>query len=202
MPTVLSLMYRSKKKEPSLDFSLYYRGDLKSNARPLDKHNIRRQFHVQLKDLWNHLPLGLFAERLLQPSKEGELGILRDRHGYTFAPLVCERLSLVAELNILLLWPAAPGAIITSGGDIDNRMKTLLDALKYPSEPTALPPGTSPAADEKPFYCLLEDDSLITKLSVETDRFLTPVTSSSEVVAIIRVRTKQLKVMIGTIGLA
>lgn len=185
-----------------MDFSLYYRGDLKSNARPLDKHNIRRQFQVQLEDLWKHLPLQPFAQRLLQPPKEGELGILRDRHGYTFAPLVCEQLGLVAELNILLLWPAAPGAIITSGGDIDNRMKTLLDALKYPSEPTDLPSGSVPAPDENPFYCLLEDDSLITKLSVETDRLLTPVTSSSEVVVIIRVRTKQLKVMMGTIGLA
>lgn len=31
-----------------------------------------------------------------------------------------------------------------------------------------------PASDETPFFCLLEDDRLITKLSVETDWLLTP----------------------------
>jgi len=183
-----------------MDFTLYYRGDLKSSARPIDKHNIRRHFHAQLKDLWNHLPLKGFTN-LLRPHGE-ELGILRERHGYTFAPLVCEHLGLVAELSILLLWPAAPGAIITSGGDIDNRLKILMDALKYPSEGNALPAGATPEADETPFYCLLEDDSLVTKLSVETERLLEPVSSTAEVVLIIRARTKQLKVMMGTIGLA
>jgi hypothetical protein len=185
-----------------LDFTLYYRGELKANGKPAEKHAIRRQFHTQLKDLWEHLPLSGFAAKLLCEPSPGELGVFRKQHGFTFAPLVCERLGLVAELSIRLLWPAAPGAIITSGGDIDNRLKTLLDALKYPSEGTALPKGLLPEADESPFYCLLEDDSLVTKLSVETDRLLVPAASKSEVVLLIHVRTKQLKTMIGTVGLA
>lgn len=70
-----------------------------------------------------------------------------------------------------------------------------------PTEPTALPPGTVPAIDEDPFYCLLEDDSLVTQLSVEADRLLEPVRSKSEVVLIIRVRTKALKALIATFGM-
>ena len=33
---------------------------------------------------------------------------------------------------------------------------------------------TDPSDDEKPFFCLLEDDSLISNLSVETDTLLQP----------------------------
>jgi hypothetical protein len=33
----------------------------------------------------------------------------------------------------------------------------------------------NPAEDEDPFFCLLEDDSLITKVSIETDMLLEPV---------------------------
>lgn len=185
-----------------MDFTLYYRGELKANGRPADKHAIRRQFHLQLRDLWGHLPLSVFAKNLLRVPQPNDLGIFVQRHGFIFAPLVSEKLGLVAELNIRLLWPAAPGAIITSGGDIDNRLKTLLDALKYPSEATALPANVLPGEDESPFYCLLEDDSLVTKLSVETDRLLEKVSSKAEVVLFIQVRTRQLKTMYGTIGLA
>ncbi len=185
-----------------MEFTLYYRGELKANGKPAEKHAIRRCFHLQLCDLWNHLPLKSFSERLLREPPPNDLGVFRNRHGYTFAPLVCESLGLVAELNIRMLWPAAPGAIITSGGDIDNRLKTLLDALKYPSEATALPKDAVPRDDESPFFCLLEDDSLITKLSVETDRLLEPVSCKAEVVLLVQVRTKQLKTMWGTIGLA
>ena len=109
---------------------------------------------------------------------------------------------MVAELDVHVLWPQKPGAIISSGGDIDNRLKTLLDALKVPSEPTAVPPGSTPQEGEVPFFCLLEDDSLITKLTVDTDRLLEPNTSSGEVELSIKVRTRQLEVLMGTIGLA
>lgn len=174
-----------------MEFTLHYRGDLKSNARPADKHRLREHFHTQLKQLWATAPLRSFT-RLLEAGV-GDLSLIRRFHGYDFAPLVAECVSLVAELEIFLLWPSAPGAIITSGGDIDNRLKTLLDALKVPSEPTALPGNVSPTVDQQPFFCLFEDDSLITRISVETDRLLEPVISPAEVILTIRVRTKQLR---------
>ena len=63
--------------------------------------------------------------------------------------------------------PGSPGF----AGDIDNRVKTLLDALKMPST-GEIPPGASPGQDEDPLFCLLEDDSLVTRLSVEMDQLL------------------------------
>jgi hypothetical protein len=127
--------------------------------------------------------------------------VLRSIGGFTFAPLVSAKIHFVAEIEILMLRPEAPGAIITQGGDIDNRIKTLLDSLKVP-EPNALPPGATPLPDQSPFFCLLEDDNLVTKLSVNTDRLLEPVQNASEVVLLIHVNTKALSVLAGTIGLA
>ena len=34
---------------------------------------------------------------------------------------------------------------------------------------------TTPNADENPFFCLVEDDSLISSISVETDTLLEPI---------------------------
>lgn len=65
------------------------------------------------------------------------------------------------------------GQLVNHGGDLDNRIKTLLDALRKPSQ-TELPADDLPTPHELPFYCLLQDDALITTLSVTTDRLLAP----------------------------
>jgi hypothetical protein len=126
---------------------------------------------------------------------------IRDIGGFSFAPLVDSRIHLVAELRITLLRPGPPGRIIGSGGDIDNRLKILLDALKMPHEPGALPDGASPTADESPFFCLLADDTLITDLDVGADQLLEPVQDTTEVVLLIRVRTKATQMTYGNMGL-
>jgi hypothetical protein len=46
--------------------------------------------------------------------------------------LVDSRSNLIAELEITLLRPGLPAGIVVRGGDIDNRLKTPLDALKMP----------------------------------------------------------------------
>ncbi len=175
-----------------MQFTLSYRGSLKSNARPTAKHELRRHFHRQLKLLWAAYPLSEYRNWLQPLSEKNEGSVLRPKHGFIFAPLVCQNMRAVAELDIKLLWPHAPGSIITSGGDIDNRLKTLFDALKLPSEPTALPSGMLPQADEEPFYCLLEDDSLIARVSVDADRLLEKTDDKSEVALFIRVTTRNL----------
>ncbi len=53
-----------------------------------------------------------------------------------------------------------------------------------------IPPQDSPQAGEDPFYCLLEDDNLITTLSVTTDRLLVSPANSNEVFLLIHVVTE------------
>jgi hypothetical protein len=184
----------------SVQFTLYYRGELKPNAAPHEKHRIRKHFHLQMRALWNAAPLSDFQAFISDPPRLGSLNALVKKHGFTFAPLVSNVLNLVAELDVLMLWPQPAGAIISAGGDIDNRLKTLFDALKVPSEPTALPPGATPDPDETPFFCLLEDDRLITRVNVETDRLLELVTSPADVALFIRVVTRQISKSYGTIA--
>ena len=186
-----------------MEFTLYYRGPLKANRGAKEKHTIRKHFHQQLKVLWNQKPLNAFRDKLHDPlHKDQTINVLREIPPFRFAPLVAERVSLIAELNITMLRPEPPGSIVTQGGDIDNRLKTLLDALKVPSSPGALPRQEVPGPDEDPFYCLLEDDSLITRISVNTDRLLEVGLAPSEAVILVHVVTKQIEVYMGTIGLA
>jgi hypothetical protein len=57
-------------------------------------------------------------------------------------------------------------------GDIDNRVKTAIDALKMPAQQNQVPHG--PQKGEDPFFVLMDDDRTVTHLEVETDRLLLP----------------------------
>ena len=152
-----------------MKFRLYYRGSLKTNGHRKDKQAIRRQFHPQLKDLWTRSPLVHQAENFLRP--DYELSVIRHIGDWTFSSVVNKTNYLVAELDITILRPEEPGELVTKGGDIDNRLKTLLDALSIPKL-DQIPPSDAPSEDETPLHCLLEDDNLITGLSVSVDRLL------------------------------
>src|SRR5262249_23140630 len=139
-----------------MEFILTYEGPLKANGTVKDKHAIRRQVHRQLSTLWGQLPLRNHREYLKETSS---VSIIRRLAHFRFAPSVSQLLSLVAELSVTFLRPEPPGSIITQGGDIDNRLKTLLDALRMPKNAAEIPPRDSPAVHEDPFFCLLEDDN-------------------------------------------
>jgi hypothetical protein len=77
------------------------------------------------------------------------------RCGFSFVPLITQDEGLACAIDILFLRPEAPGSIITKGGgDIDNRIKTLFDALRIPQECSEVE-GLSPGPNEVPFFCLL-----------------------------------------------
>lgn len=175
-----------------MQFTLTYRGPLKSKAKPKEKHALRQHFHRQLKLLWNEKPLVGYNDWLQPKNDTNSFSLLKSQPPFLFAPLVTEELRAVVDLNAVLLWLQAPGSIITSGGDIDNRLKTLFDALKMPSSPSELPPDAGPNNGEDPFFCLLEDDSLIVRISVETDRLLEITEDKSEVALYINVKTRNL----------
>ena len=113
------------------------------------------------------------------------------RCGFRFVPLVRKNGGVSCSIDILFLRRDNPGSIVRSGGDIDNRVKVLFDALRIVDNCSELPAGTVPAEGEDPFFCLLEDDALITEVSVTTDRLLAPLEgteSINDVQLIIRVK--------------
>ena len=97
------------------------------------------------------------------------------RCGFRFVPVVSPDQSLSCAIDILFLRRDHPGNLIKSSGDIDNRLNVIFDALQMPTHCQELPKAATVGADENPFYVLLENDSLITKVTVSTDRLLLPI---------------------------
>jgi len=91
--------------------------------------------------------------------------------GYRFVPLVREDWKIRCELDVLFLRMDPPGSIYEAG-DIDNRIKTLLDALRRPLNHNELQGNETPKEDEDPFFTLLEDDKVVTDLRVRTGTLL------------------------------
>jgi hypothetical protein len=182
-----------------MQFRLVYEGPLKSHrsARPRHLMEIRRVFHSQLRELWRQPPLEDQACHLLQPVTDSGTGIVSEVGDFLFAPLVNSKHSLVAEVDLLFLRPGEPGRITTHGGDLDNRVKTLFDCLRMPHpNENQIPPGECPQEGEKPFFCLLEDDALVTSFSVTSDRLLkaglaNTSKQTSDVLVVISVTTRQ-----------
>lgn len=178
-----------------MNLTFYYRGRLKSNGGAKEKHRLREEFHPQLKALWSQEPLSHFTS--FYDNSGPEYSIARQIGRFTFVPLVCKAFLLVARIHVTLLRAEPPGSIVMQGGDIDNRLKTLLDSLKIPSEPGALPPDAAPNSKDKFFFCLLEDDNLITELSVNTKQLLGPVLERGEVIVILDIETIKTGTLMG-----
>jgi hypothetical protein len=181
-----------------MEFTLVYQGPLKANGSIQDKQNIRREFHKQLAVLWTQEPLCNFEKvnyDSVRPINTSDQPMIPTKSvaDFQFKSIVSSKFNLIAELDITFLRPEPPGCIVTQGGDIDNRLKTLFDAFRMPNNSKEIPKDDSPKPNENPFCCLLEDDNLITKIAVRTDRLLKQCNDSSFVELMIAVRTKLTK---------
>lgn len=184
-----------------MQFRLHYRGPLHSNADAKRKHAIRRVFHRQLAVLWESRPLSAFREyywslpgAFAQLSRERK-SLSKEGTPFTFIPLVTEH--IIASLQITWLRPGLLGSLVSKSGDIDNRLKTLFDALRVPEN---APPDDTSDEPERTIYCLLDDDALITEVEVITDRLLEPGVEEMEVEMILAVslRSSELGLPQGT----
>jgi hypothetical protein len=173
-------------------------------GRAKDKHRLRKHFHLQMRELWQQHPelraqskqtyvIGktppnqvsypgpgskvIFPVVGGDPSGKTWVDHIADSHvrcnGNRFVPLISKAGGFTCSLNILFLRRDDPGGLVESQGDIDNRIKVLFDGLRMPRDVKELG-GYPIESDEDPFFCLLEDDSLITSLSVTTDRLVVP----------------------------
>ena len=198
-----------------MEFRLTYKGLLyatqgyqksgQKHPKADNMHDVRKAFHQQLRRLWDITPFLKSGERggpgaLLAEGPDAPdyridtLAKRYSRYGFNFVPLVTKELNLICGLDILFLRPDSPGNVIKSG-DIDNRLKTLIDSMKIPDANEDYFKRV-PEEDEKPMFVLLEDDSLITKISVETDQFL-DILAPSEVMLVITVRLRPYEMNLG-----
>jgi hypothetical protein len=187
---------------PFMKFTLTYDGPLPASGnkpKARAKWDIRHHFHPQLVDLWKSHPALSGIETMYpldgavliaghhmhpggiippwiprpKPADEPSRGILDlaapiEKHGRLFKPIVRETFALHCGLKVLLLRQEQPGRVY-QGGDIDGRIKTLLDALTTPQHIEEM--QDDPQAPDL-IHCLLEDDSLVSGVTVETERLL------------------------------
>jgi hypothetical protein len=180
--------------EGDMEFRLTYDGPLLSfretesetkrvHKRSLHIHSIRKQFHRQLKLLWSEHPV------LRQIKKDGSsvelytgsgappLNQIFEEEGFRWLPMATEANGMICKVDVLMLRHGQPGNVLY---DVDNRLKTLFDALRKTKGPYELGSGTPegkfvPESDEDPFYVVLQNDNLITHISVTSDTLLQPV---------------------------
>jgi hypothetical protein len=98
-----------------MQFTLVYRGPLKSNGGARDKHAIREEFNRQLTKLWDYPPLNAYVD-----FNEGQLMeqfgykpspvVLNEIRGLKIAPVFRKAMHVVVELDILLLRSEPPGS--------------------------------------------------------------------------------------------
>lgn len=161
-----------------MEFRLTYEGELMHRSDANHKHEIRKVFHAQLKRLWQISPdlrnWDSEGQNLVPPhSRIERLGEKFPLDNYRFVPLVTEEFSVVLSLDILMLRAGDPGRVVQHA-DLDNRLKTLLDALRRPTQRQELGSYLEPEEGERPFFCLMEDDRLVGNISIATDRLLAP----------------------------
>jgi hypothetical protein len=205
--------------EAAMKFRLTYEGPLRStnrDARPgdpdymaLHKHEIRQHFHGQLRELW--ATNKFLMEHTINPKFWAPVGpdegpkwgwdpseaislqmFQAERHrsnGFRFVPLVSDDFHLPCSLEILFLRRDIPGSALHAG-DIDNRIKTVIDALRLPRLANEFEGKDRkpivPMENEDPFFVLLEDDKQVSRFAVETDTLLDPITENPEDAANVR----------------
>ena len=156
---------------------LAFRDDSTRFERALHVHDIRKRFHKQLAVLWREHPV---LSAMGHPKREyGDVLQFIDGHNFEWLPIVNKDNGLICRLDILMLREGQPGRALY---DIDNRLKTVFDALRLADTPTELGAKSSkgqqvPGPDETPFYVLLQNDNLITHVAVTTDTLLEPVSN-------------------------
>jgi hypothetical protein len=116
------------------------------------KAALRRAFHPQVRQQIGHMLQGPNA-----PFVTTTVG------GFDFVSPVHERFRTAAELDILLLTRSGS----KNAGDTDNRLKTLVDGLTRPASDQQMQ-GFAAPDEGGPTYCLLDDDSLVQSLKVES----------------------------------
>jgi hypothetical protein len=212
-------------RDDAMEFRLTYEGPLLAETerdatvrrtRADHKHEIRKALHPQLRQWWQVSPYlqqqppdppiagkgVVFAWPSFQHTQR-RIAERFERFGYNFVPLALKELDLHCSVEILLLREGMPGGVVTNTGDLDNRLKTLFDALSMPKEANQVGKYKKPDSDEVPFFCLLEDDSVITRASVESDTLLEPVStppSHNDVRAVITVKLRPSRVNALNVG--
>ncbi|MBN1696928.1 MAG: hypothetical protein JW881_05405 [Spirochaetales bacterium] len=181
-----------------MEFCLFYRGKLPSNGDIKEKHRIRLALQPQIEKLWEQKPLSGLLSKKMKNGKENDL--VTDIGGIRFQSIVTGNLNMIADLEIDFLRYGNPGELVQCG-DIDNRVKTLFDALRSPNNSSEIPTGPEfDSENKKIIFCLLDDDRLIANLKINTFQNLNG-DDENDVILLIKVKTRLTSLIYDNMGL-
>ena len=137
--------------EGRVELTLIYEGSLPPKGRGVGEHKarLREAFHPQVKAQ---------VEPRLGRSKSAISTLFE---GHVFVSPAHREFRTAAELHVVMLTP--PSA--RSAGDADNRLKTLIDGLTRPANPQQM--HNFVPSDPDGTYCLLDDDALVRRISLD-----------------------------------
>jgi hypothetical protein len=92
--------------------------------------------------------------------------------------LISKELSVEAALHFHILRPTE---FKGQNADPDNIVKILTDSLKMPQNIDDLPNGAQPEQDEAPFFVLMQDDGLLSKITSVSDELLQPILGNGQI---------------------
>jgi hypothetical protein len=144
---------------------------LQSETKIKNIWSIRGRIVPQLERIFETSPI--FGGQGGAPTRAAAMYVRQPiiRNGFKFCALVRPGMGLGSELDIKMLVNHQPGSVITQAGDLDNRLKTLFDALRVPKDNEFRGHTMTQAANEL-YPCLLEDDAAITRVCIASERWL------------------------------
>ena len=152
-----------------MHITLTYEGKLWGNSRKIsDVSNIRKYFSDLLEKFSNTEQFD-YVKNYSDPNPSSSSIYIGKKVGdFVFIPFISKKMNTTCSLKIHLLRGLRPHNPVLYDVDLDNRVKTLIDCLRAPSQMGEIDPKF---ADRTP-YVLLEDDCLVSGLTVTTDHYL------------------------------
>jgi hypothetical protein len=130
---------------------------------------MRRSFSSQLEKVWGKPPFEVLRKWEDSGFAAGAPKFTRILADTTYIPLYGLDVGVGVDLEITLLTGMPTQKSVISSGDLDNRIKRIIDALRVPQGKGEL---QSDALAKSRCYCLVEDDNAVLALRAKLGPYL------------------------------
>jgi hypothetical protein len=153
-----------------MNFTLFYSGPIRSGNSKDIRHinDIRLSISPQIRRLYECEPLKSHKVNCEPGSSDGYFKTYVNVEERSYSALVNPSIEAVCQLSVTFFEAEGTLSVASQIGDVDNKTKTLLDALRLPQK-TDIP--KIPHSQET-IHCLLFDDALLWGVDIKRRRLL------------------------------
>jgi hypothetical protein len=181
-----------------LEIVLTYRGRIPSKSSSKAAiWDMRRSFDRQLRKLWGKQPFDVLKKWEDSNFAAGAPEFRLRQGTQLFVPLYGSAIGVGVELDIRLLTGMPEQKAVITAGDLDNRIKRLIDALQAPAQ---LGEHVDDLEPDQRWHCLVDNDSAVLGLTAKLGAYLDS-DDPSESFATIVVRPIPLRVSLANMSM-